>query len=91
MPKPAERWIISLHASREAARRGISRELIRATVDQPEQREIVRAGRIVVQRRVLIAEKLYLVRVFVDVDRMPNEVVTVYLTSKVAKYWRTTE
>jgi hypothetical protein len=31
---------------------------------------------------------MYLVRVFVDVDRTPAEVVTVYRTSKMAKYWR---
>jgi len=28
-----------------------------------------------------------LLRVFVDIDRVPEEVVTVYLTSRVAKYW----
>jgi hypothetical protein len=32
-------------------------------------------------------EKAYLVRVFVDVDRQPAEVVTVYRTSKIYKYW----
>ena len=30
----------------------------------------------------------YLVRVFVDIDRVPAEVVTSYRTSKVSKYWR---
>jgi len=30
----------------------------------------------------------YLLRVFVDVDRVPPEVVTVYRTSKLPKYWR---
>jgi hypothetical protein len=30
-----------------------------------------------------------LLRVFVDVDRDPPEVVTVYRTSKIEKYWRT--
>jgi len=29
----------------------------------------------------------YLVRVFVDIDRQPAEVVTAYRTSKIAKYW----
>jgi hypothetical protein len=29
-----------------------------------------------------------LVRVFVDVDRKPAEVVTAYRTSRIAKYWR---
>jgi hypothetical protein len=32
--------------------------------------------------------KRYLVRAFVDVDRSPAEVVTVYRTSRIAKYWR---
>ena len=30
----------------------------------------------------------YLLRVFVDLDRDPPEVVTAYRTSKVDKYWR---
>jgi len=33
--------------------------------------------------------KNYLLRVVVDIDREPPEVVTVYRTSKIAKYWRT--
>ena len=32
--------------------------------------------------------KIYLIRVFVDLDNDPAEVVTVYLTSKIKKYWR---
>jgi hypothetical protein len=31
--------------------------------------------------------KTYIVRVFVDIDRSPPEIVTVYRTSKVGKYW----
>ena len=31
-------------------------------------------------------EKLYLLRVFVDIDREPPEVVTAYRTGKVEKY-----
>lgn len=32
--------------------------------------------------------KTYILRVFVDMDRDPVEVVTVYRTSKLSKYWR---
>jgi hypothetical protein len=32
--------------------------------------------------------KEYLLRIFVDIDRNPPEVVTVYRTSKIEKYWR---
>jgi hypothetical protein len=42
----------------------------------------------VLQLRITFEDETYLVRAFVDVDRKPAEVVTVYLTSKVAKYWR---
>ena len=33
-------------------------------------------------------EKTFLVRIFVDVDRDPAEVVTAYRTSKISKYWK---
>jgi hypothetical protein len=48
-------------------------------------------SREVVQARARLDAKLYLIRVFLDVDRDPPEVVTVYRTSRVAKYWRTIE
>ena len=54
----------------------------------PEQREPVRVGRDVLQSRITIDGTQYLVRVFVDVDRTPVEVVTAYRTSKIEKYWR---
>jgi hypothetical protein len=34
------------------------------------------------------AGRIYLIRVFVDVDRRPAEVVTAYRTGKLEKYWR---
>ncbi len=49
---------------------------------------MIRPVRVVLQARdyTQAAEKVYLVRVFVDVDREPPEVVTAYRTSKVEKY-----
>jgi hypothetical protein len=35
-----------------------------------------------------VTRREYLVSVFVDVNCQPMEVVTVYRTSRVAKYWR---
>ena len=57
-------------------------------LDDP-RREIC-AGRVVLHSRVEMGSpaKMYLVRVFVDVDRNPPEVVTVYRTSRISKYWR---
>ena len=56
----------------------------------PEQRIDVRKGRCVYQSQLAFGEptREYLVRVFVDIDREPNEVVTVYRTSRIDKYWR---
>lgn len=54
----------------------------------PEQRIQMRPGREVLQSRIALQGKTYLVRVFVDVDRKPPEVMTVYRTSKIEKYWR---
>ena len=46
------------------------------------------AGACSLQRRVQFGNKRYLVRAFIDVDREPNEVGTVYRSSTIAKYWR---
>ena len=88
MPEPIRRWIITPHAWREATRRGIPVDVIQLVVNRPEQRLWVRSGRLVHQRRVQFGYRMYLVRAFIDVDREPNEVVTVYRSSKIAKYWR---
>ena len=79
------------HARREASRRGIDEELVRSVAQAPEQVVPVRAGREVRQSRVPFPPdgRLYLVRTFVDVQTTGETVVTVYRTSKVAKYWRT--
>jgi hypothetical protein len=62
--------------------------VIREILAQPEQRLPVRPGRDVLQSRREMEGRTYLIRVFVDVDRSPAEVVTAYRTSKIDKYWR---
>ena len=82
-------YVFTAHARFELARRGISEDLVRRVLAAPEQRLIVRPGRAILQSRTMIEGRMYLVRVVVDVDRQPAEVVTVYRTSKVARYWVT--
>jgi len=50
----------------------------------------MRCGRrdVLLQSRIPLAGKTYLLRVFVDIDRDPAEIVTAYRTSRIAKYWR---
>ena len=81
-------FVLSPHALLEMQRRGIDEATIRQVVTRPEQRDELRPGRDVLQSRTELRGKMYLLRVFVDVDRLPAEVVTVYRTSKVDKYWR---
>jgi hypothetical protein len=85
-----EGFVFTGHARFEMARREISEEDVVSVLEAPEQMEEQRPGRCVYQQRVTdpAEGKMYLLRVFVDVDRTPAEVVSVYRTSKVAKYWR---
>ena len=88
--QPISDYTFTDHARREMQRRSLHEELVRSVLSAPGQRWPVRAGRHVLQSRLELDDppKAYLVRVFVDVDRIPAEVVTVYRTSKVDKYWR---
>jgi hypothetical protein len=82
--------IISSHARYEMTRRGIPEELVRSTFSAPEQQWEIRPGRDVLQSRVKMGpeSRVYLLRLFVEVDREPHQLVTVYRTSKISKYWR---
>lgn len=64
--------IITEHAGLQMGRRQVTEAEVRP----------IREGRVVAHGMV----GAYLLRVFVDVDRTPAEVVTVYRTSKVDKY-----
>ena len=88
MPEPIIGFILTPHAVFELQRRGLDEAIVRQVLAAPEQRDTVRLGRDVLQSRLEIEGKRYLVRVFVDIDRRPAEVVTVYRTSNVDKYWR---
>ena len=86
--EPITDYIISDHAAIEIKRRGLSVETIDGVLKSPGQRLEVRIGRVVLQSKIPESDSVYLVRVFVDIDRAPAEVVTAYRTSKVLKYWR---
>lgn len=82
-------YVITPHAKSKMARRGLQDEMIQRVLAAPEQRLEIRPGRIVLQSKVAmgVPTRSYLVRVFVDTDRQPPEVVTAYRTSKISKYW----
>jgi hypothetical protein len=86
--EPIFDYTISDHAIFEIGRRGLKRETIDLVLKNPGQRFDVRPGRVVLQSQVKESGGEFLIRVFVDTDRQPAEVVTAYRTSKIAKYWR---
>ena len=81
-------YCLTPHSPFEKSRRGISGNVVASVVTAPEQRQLVRPGRVVLQSKITFGGRTYLVRVIVDIDRSPAEVVTVYRTSNVAKYCR---
>lgn len=86
---PPKNYRFTDHARLEMQRRDIEEEQVTAVLESPEQAEEVRPGRVVYQSRFAKEDgRVYLLRVIVDVDRVPAAVVTAYWTSKVRKYWR---
>ncbi len=88
--EPVTDYVITEHALFEMKRRGLSEKLVRLVLSSPEQRIDVRPGRVVLQSRIPMGEpaKTYLLRVFLDMDHRPAQVVTVYRTGKISKYWK---
>ena len=76
--------ILTNHALGQMKRRDIDPKRVRAVLANPAEVQNVRPGRVVVHGM----DGKRLLRVFVDVDREPPAVVTVYRTSKVDKYRR---
>jgi len=74
--------VITEHAAERMSKRHVTEQDVRRVLERPVELLPVRPGRVVAQ--ALIGN--HLVRVFVDVDREPPEVVTAYRTSKVEKY-----
>lgn len=74
--------ILTEHATLQMAKRQLTESDVRSVLSSPQEAFIVREGRVVAQG--LLGE--HLLRVFVDVDRAPPEVVTVYRTSQIEKY-----
>jgi len=81
---------LSAHARTEMRRRGIPLAVVEAVLAAPGQKTPNHGNVVCYQTKVEINRKPYLVRVMVDEIAAPPIVVTVYRTSKINKYWRTT-
>lgn len=80
---------ISQHAREQMKERGIPEILIFEIIESPQQSIPDGVDKVIYQSIVYFEEEEvdYLVRVFVNIIKTPNLVVTVYRTSKIKKYW----
>jgi hypothetical protein len=82
---------LSPHARDEIARRAIPLDLLESVLQNPQQVVSERIGRKAYQSQLDFGTgKIFLLRAIVEDAVDPANVVTVYRTSKIAKYWRTT-
>lgn len=89
--KPSIRtYRLTDHAKFEMRRRQVSEAEVAQVLDEPAEIESVRIGRKIYQSKVKWGDppEDYLLRVIVDTDRKPPEVVSAYRTSKIRKYWK---
>lgn len=77
------------HTNFEAGRRSISEEFIKFVVNHPQQKLPSKKGRVIVQNKYYDQEekKEMLLRVIGIETSEKFEVITVYKTSKISKYW----
>jgi hypothetical protein len=79
------------HARFEMERRQIPEDLVMNLLQNPEQVVAEREGLVAFQSRVVFERAgEMLLRAIVDQRAHPPRVITVYRTSKIAKYWRGT-
>lgn len=75
----------SKHAIEKLRKRKIPQDLVLNVIENPD--EIIDTDiPKVYQSLVEIDSKEFLLRVFVNTDKLPNLIVTAYLTSKIEKY-----
>ena len=83
------RFRLSRHAENEVTERRIPQTALQAVLESPQQVVPAHGGLLAYQSQFeLRPGKMYLVRAIVAEDSDPPVVVTVYRTSKIAKYWR---
>jgi len=82
-------FIFSKHAHEQMARRGINHETVKMVVSYPDQTiaDNETPTKIIYQSLINEDNRMFLLRVFVDTDKQPNVIITVYKTTKISKYY----
>jgi len=74
-------------ARKKLERRGLSEAWIKETVNRPDQTVGGYGGRKVAQKKYVLEDKEYLLRVVYEEREDLAVVITAYLTSQVVRYW----
>ena len=83
------RYRVSKHARRECERRRISLSVLDQVMQEPQQVLSERDGKRSYQSQIEFPNaRTFLVRAIVDDMEQPATVVTVYRTTRIEKYWR---
>lgn len=82
-------YILSQHAQDQLVERKISPDMLDLVVESPEQAVLDNYGGTVHQSKFVADNgKTYLLRAFINDQVKPAIVKSIYLTSKIRKYWR---
>jgi hypothetical protein len=79
----------SRHAQDEMRRRRIPQHVVDDVLQHPQQIVSTPDGKKAYQSQIDFGGRIFLVRAIVAEDVDPPLVVTLYRTTKIAKYWRT--
>jgi len=88
MSAPSVKIRITPHAEEQIRNRKLNRERVIQVASSPEETAAASQSRYFAQSRYEEGGKVYLLRVLVERVEDERWIVTVYPTSKVAKYWR---
>lgn len=84
------RYVLSGHARDEMERRTIPLALLESVLQNPQQVIPERGGSAAYQSILDFGGRRFLLRAIVADTKTPAVVITVYRTSKIMKYWRST-
>lgn len=76
----------SLHAKQDMIIRMIPERIVKEIILNPDQKfmeDIV----VEVRQSIVNFDRAFLVRVFININKVPPKVITVYRTSNIRKYW----
>jgi hypothetical protein len=81
-------FVLSKHCKEQMQLRNISEKIVFKVLDAPDQ-IIKEDDSIMIYQSIIISEnnENHLFRIFVNVSKQPNLVITVYQTSKIDKYY----